>query len=100
MLAHVGVDDRLPLKLVAELAGNFFAREQLVIVVNRLEQISCGVTNRRVPNDSGRVAADNADVGRARADIDAQRARREVARLAVQLVEVISRRLALAPKIR
>ena len=93
VLAKVSVDNRLPLSVVAQfVTGKFFARKQLVIVINRLEHLPRRITNRRVINNSRRFAADNADVCRARADVDANCSLREIACLAVKFVKVISRR--------
>ena len=100
VLAHIGINHRLPLSFVAELAGNFFVGKKFVVVVNRLEHLPRRVPNRRMINNSGRLAADNANIGRARAYVYANRSLREISAFAVELVEVIRRRFALREKFR
>ena len=95
VLAHVGINHGLPLSFVVELARNLFVGKKFVVIVNRLEHLPRRVSNRRMINNARRLAADNANIGRARANVNANCALREVAALAVEFVEVISRRFTL-----
>ena len=100
VLAHIGINNRLPLSIIAELARNFFAGKKFVVVVNRLEHLTGGISYRRVIDDSRRFAADDANVSCARADVDANRALSKITRLAVKFVEVIRGGFTFRPKVR
>ena len=91
VLTHVRINQSVALFLIfkSDVIRRFGICKKFVVVINRLEHVATGVLNRRVINNLRGLAADNADIGCARADVDTNRAVGEVD--AHSLIEFVER---------